>query len=97
MAYYFLPWGPERTVTSVPELLEFDIVSIRATSGNFVHINFEVTAGTAPAGFTLQGRSTIDGEWTNEPIAVQKVSATEYRYVVPKNVEAKRFFSVMAN
>ena len=97
VGHYFLPWGPARTVRSVAEALEFDIVSIQSTGGNFVHVEFEVTAGSAPAGFTLQGKSAVEGSWSDEPIAVQSVTSTRFRYVVPKNLDANRFFRVKAN
>ncbi|HEV8543823.1 MAG TPA: carboxypeptidase regulatory-like domain-containing protein [Verrucomicrobiae bacterium] len=94
----FLPWGPMfgvRTLqpTGAPV---FHLTGAQRGGGQLI-LGFVITAGAAPASFTLESKASLGDGWSPETAAAQPVDTMNYRFSVPVPGGGRRFYRVRAN
>lgn len=95
----FLPWGPMLNVQSVvgstPPV--FNLSSISIENGR-AFIDVDLRSGTAPAGWTLQSKSTLTENWATASTTFEVISPARVRFnVLTRTSDSQQFYRVVTN
>ncbi|HEX7862000.1 MAG TPA: CAP domain-containing protein [Verrucomicrobiae bacterium] len=94
----FLPWGPPLNVRSVQQSTTPPTIQVSsfAVANGTATIEVDLLSGSAPAAWTLESKTNLDGNWSTASTSVEVVSPTRVRFNVPA-AQPHQFFRVVAS